>query len=122
MPAEVPAAALWARSPSDLDVGAPMWLLGTVFRALAVARGRGDGTARSAPAASALRAASSTATARVIPPARRPRRGLTHNRWSARRLRSSSGSAPMRSWARAASWKWAAASSRRPVAAASSPR
>jgi DNA-binding CsgD family transcriptional regulator len=33
--------------PSDLDVGVPMWLLGTVFRALAVARGRGDGTARS---------------------------------------------------------------------------
>jgi DNA-binding CsgD family transcriptional regulator len=33
--------------PSDLDVGVPMWLLGTVFRALAVARGRGHGTARS---------------------------------------------------------------------------
>jgi DNA-binding CsgD family transcriptional regulator len=33
--------------PSDLDVGVPMWLLGTVFRALAVARGGGDGTARS---------------------------------------------------------------------------
>src|SRR5215218_6939564 len=31
--------------PSDLDVGVPMWLLGTVFQA--VARGRGDGTARS---------------------------------------------------------------------------
>ena len=31
--------------PSDLDVGVPMWLL--VFRALAVAHGRGDGTARS---------------------------------------------------------------------------
>jgi DNA-binding CsgD family transcriptional regulator len=33
--------------PSDLEVGVPMWLLGTVFGALAVARGRGDGTARS---------------------------------------------------------------------------
>jgi DNA-binding CsgD family transcriptional regulator len=33
--------------PSDLGVGVPMWLLGTVFRALAVVRGRGDGTARS---------------------------------------------------------------------------
>jgi hypothetical protein len=33
--------------PSDLDVGVPMWMLGTVFRALAVAGGRGDGTARS---------------------------------------------------------------------------
>jgi DNA-binding CsgD family transcriptional regulator len=33
--------------PSDLDVGVPMWLLGTVFRALAVAHCRGDGTARS---------------------------------------------------------------------------
>ena len=33
--------------PSDLEVGVPMWLLGTVFRALAVVRGRGDGTARS---------------------------------------------------------------------------
>jgi DNA-binding CsgD family transcriptional regulator len=33
--------------PSDLGVGVPMWLLGTVFGALAVARGGGDGTARS---------------------------------------------------------------------------
>jgi DNA-binding CsgD family transcriptional regulator len=33
--------------PSDLGVGVPMWLLGTVFGALAVARGDGDGTARS---------------------------------------------------------------------------
>jgi DNA-binding CsgD family transcriptional regulator len=33
--------------PSDLGVGVPMWLLGTVFGALAVARGVGDGTARS---------------------------------------------------------------------------
>ena len=33
--------------PSDLGVGVPMWLLGTVFAALAVARGGGDGTARS---------------------------------------------------------------------------
>jgi DNA-binding CsgD family transcriptional regulator len=33
--------------PSDLGVGVPMWLLGTVFRALAVAPGGGDGTARS---------------------------------------------------------------------------
>jgi DNA-binding CsgD family transcriptional regulator len=33
--------------PSDLGVGVPMWMLGTVFRALAVAGGRGDGTARS---------------------------------------------------------------------------
>jgi DNA-binding CsgD family transcriptional regulator len=33
--------------PSDLDVGVPMWMLGTVFRALALAGGRGDGTARS---------------------------------------------------------------------------
>jgi DNA-binding CsgD family transcriptional regulator len=33
--------------PSDLGVGVPMWMLGTVFRALAVAAGRGDGTARS---------------------------------------------------------------------------
>jgi DNA-binding CsgD family transcriptional regulator len=32
--------------PSDLDVGVPMWLLGTVFQALAAADGRGDGTAR----------------------------------------------------------------------------
>ena len=33
--------------PSDFGVGVPMWLLGTVFGALAVARGGGDGTARS---------------------------------------------------------------------------
>lgn len=33
--------------PSDLGVGVPMWMLGTVFGALAVARGGGDGTARS---------------------------------------------------------------------------
>jgi DNA-binding CsgD family transcriptional regulator len=33
--------------PSDLGVGVPMWVLGTVFQALAVATGRGDGTARS---------------------------------------------------------------------------
>jgi DNA-binding CsgD family transcriptional regulator len=33
--------------PSDLGVGVPMWLLGTVFGALAVARGGGDETARS---------------------------------------------------------------------------
>jgi DNA-binding CsgD family transcriptional regulator len=33
--------------PSDLGVGVPMWMLGTVFRALAVVAGRGDGTARS---------------------------------------------------------------------------
>jgi hypothetical protein len=33
--------------PSDLGVGVPMWMLGTVFGALAVARGDGDGTARS---------------------------------------------------------------------------
>jgi DNA-binding CsgD family transcriptional regulator len=33
--------------PSDLSVGVPMWMLGTVFGALAVARGGGDGTARS---------------------------------------------------------------------------
>ena len=33
--------------PSDLDVGVPMWMLGTVFRALAVAGRRDDGTARS---------------------------------------------------------------------------
>jgi DNA-binding CsgD family transcriptional regulator len=33
--------------PSDLGVGVPMWMLGTVFRALAVAGGHGDGTARS---------------------------------------------------------------------------
>jgi DNA-binding CsgD family transcriptional regulator len=32
--------------PSDLGVGVPMWLLGTVFGALAVAREGGDGTAR----------------------------------------------------------------------------
>jgi DNA-binding CsgD family transcriptional regulator len=33
--------------PSDLGVGVPMWLLGTVFGALAVAHGGGDGSARS---------------------------------------------------------------------------
>jgi DNA-binding CsgD family transcriptional regulator len=33
--------------PSDLEVGVPMWLLGTVFQALAVVAGGGDGTARS---------------------------------------------------------------------------
>jgi DNA-binding CsgD family transcriptional regulator len=33
--------------PSDLGLGVPMWLLGTVFGALAGARGGGDGTARS---------------------------------------------------------------------------
>ena len=33
--------------PSDLEVAVPMWLLGTVFQALAVVAGRGDGTARS---------------------------------------------------------------------------
>jgi hypothetical protein len=33
--------------PSDFGVGVPMWMLGTVFRALAVARGGGDGSARS---------------------------------------------------------------------------
>ena len=33
--------------PSDLGVGVPMWMLGTVFCALAVGAGRGDGTARS---------------------------------------------------------------------------
>jgi DNA-binding CsgD family transcriptional regulator len=33
--------------PSDLGVGVPMCMLGTVFRALAVVAGRGDGTARS---------------------------------------------------------------------------
>jgi DNA-binding CsgD family transcriptional regulator len=32
--------------PSDLGVAVPMWMLGTVFRALAVAWARGDGTAR----------------------------------------------------------------------------
>jgi DNA-binding CsgD family transcriptional regulator len=32
--------------PSDLGVAVPMWLLATVFRALAVAWARGDGTAR----------------------------------------------------------------------------
>jgi DNA-binding CsgD family transcriptional regulator len=31
---------------SDLGVAVPVWLLGTVFRATAVRRGRGDGTAR----------------------------------------------------------------------------
>jgi DNA-binding CsgD family transcriptional regulator len=33
--------------PSDLGVGVPMWMLGTVFGAIAGARGGGDGTARS---------------------------------------------------------------------------
>jgi DNA-binding CsgD family transcriptional regulator len=33
--------------PSDLGVGVPMWLLGTVFGALAATAGHGDGTARS---------------------------------------------------------------------------
>jgi DNA-binding CsgD family transcriptional regulator len=33
--------------PSDLEVAVPMWLLGTVFQALAVVAGRSDGTARS---------------------------------------------------------------------------
>lgn len=33
--------------PSDLGVGVPMWLLGTVFQALAAVPGGGDGTARS---------------------------------------------------------------------------
>jgi DNA-binding CsgD family transcriptional regulator len=32
--------------PSDLGVAVPMWMLATVFRALAVAWARGDGTAR----------------------------------------------------------------------------
>jgi len=32
--------------PSELGIGVPMWMLGTVFGALAVARGGGDGTAR----------------------------------------------------------------------------
>jgi DNA-binding CsgD family transcriptional regulator len=32
--------------PSELGVGVPMWMLGTVFGALAVAHGGGDGTAR----------------------------------------------------------------------------
>jgi hypothetical protein len=35
--------------PSDLGVGVPMWMLGTVFGALAVARGGGDGTADPGP-------------------------------------------------------------------------
>lgn len=32
--------------PSDLGVGVPMWMMATVFRAAAVSRGQGDGTAR----------------------------------------------------------------------------
>ena len=32
--------------PSDLGLGVPMWLLGTVFSALAATAGHGDGTAR----------------------------------------------------------------------------